>query len=326
MQAVTSGKGLTVLLSTSCIIEDRLGASPSDPYKSFPTAVYIHSIQAYTDNIAPAVAKEHPNMAFSGRLAIIAGGLGGLGSTIAATLHSKGATLALLYAPFESSRVSSVLTSTFDSTSPSHVTTVECDITDENSVTSAFNTIADYAKETNTFPSILINAAGYVSVQPLSETSADEARKNILPNLLGPMFCSQAFHKLYTTTSPTSGTEKPPGRILSISSQAAHVALDGHAAYCASKAGLNALTRSMALEWGPLGITANTVSPTVVLTELGKKAWSDKEKREAMESMIPTGRFAVPGEVAGAVEYLVGDGSGMVNGADLRIDGGFTIR
>jgi len=76
MQAVTSGKGLTVLLSTSCIIEDRLGASPSDPYNSFPTAVYIHSIQAYTDNIAPAVAKEHPNMAFSGRLAIIAGGLG----------------------------------------------------------------------------------------------------------------------------------------------------------------------------------------------------------------------------------------------------------
>jgi len=82
----------------------------------------------------------------------------------------------------------------------------------------------------------------------------------------------------------------------------------------------------MALEWGPLGITANTVAPTVVLTELGKKAWADAAKREAMESMIPTGRFAVPGEVAGAVEYLVGDGAGMVNGADLRIDGGFTIR
>jgi len=148
------------------------------------------------------------------------------------------------------------------------------------------------------------------------------------------MLCAQAFHKLYTSTpAPSSGTgssnsaaSKPPGRIVSISSQAAHVALDGHAAYCASKAGLNALTRSMALEWGPLGITSNTVAPTVVLTELGKKAWADPEKREAMERMIPTGRFAVPPEVAGAVEYLVSDAAGMVNGADLRIDGGFTIR
>lgn len=273
-------------------------------------------------------------MAFSGRLAIIGGGLGGLGSTIAQTLHSKGATVALLYAPFEASRIDTVLTSTFNSTSPDNVTTVECDITDEQSVSAAFSTIADYAKSTNTFPSILINAAGYVSVQPLAETSADEARKNILPNLLGPMLCAQAFHKLYTTSTSGAGSStndgaaapNPPGRIVSISSQAAHVALDGHAAYCASKAGLNALTRSMALEWGPLGITSNTVAPTVVLTELGKKAWADPEKREAMERMIPTGRFAVPPEVAGAVEYLVSDAAGMVNGADLRIDGGFTIR
>lgn len=219
-----------------------------------------------------------------------------------------------------------MLSSTFNSTSPEHVTTVECEITDEASVSSAFTSIADYAKSSSTFPSILINAAGYVSVQPLAETSAEEARKNILPNLLGPMFCSQALHKLYTTTSPTAGNDKPPGRILSISSQAAHVALDGHAAYCASKAGLNALTRSMALEWGPLGITANTVSPTVVLTELGKKAWADAEKKEKMESMIPTGRFAVPEEVAGAIDYLISDGASMINGADLRIDGGFTIR
>ena len=113
---------------------------------------------------------------------------------------------------------------------------------------------------------------------------------------------------------------------MSISSQAAHVALDGHGPYCASKAGLNSLTRVMALEWGPVGITSNTVSPTVVLTELGKKAWADPEKRKAMESMIPTGRFAVPEEIASAVEYLCKDESGMVNGTDIRIDGGFTIR
>lgn len=153
------------------------------------------------------------------------------------------------------------------------------------------------------------------------ETSKDEALRNLVPNIIGPMLCSQAFYRLYTRQ-----TDKPPGRIVSISSQAAHVALDGHAPYCASKAALNALTRVMALEWGPDGITANTVSPTVVLTELGKKAWADAKKREAMESMIPTGRFAVPHEIATAVEYLCQDSAGMINGADIRVDGGFTIR
>lgn len=82
----------------------------------------------------------------------------------------------------------------------------------------------------------------------------------------------------------------------------------------------------MALEWGPVGITANTVSPTVALTVLGKKAWADDEKREKMLAQIPTGRFAQPEEIAAAIEHLCQDGSGMINGADVRIDGGFTIR
>ena len=73
----------------------------------------------------------------------------------------------------------------------------------------------------------------------------------------------------------------PGGRIINVASQAAHVALLNHGAYCASKAGLIGLTRCMASEWGPRGITANTVSPGPVMTALGKKAWSDKEQREA---------------------------------------------
>lgn len=174
--------------------------------------------------------------------------------------------------------------------------------------------------------------------------------RNLLPNLLGPLLVSKAFQRLYlshpgggdggggaagdsaASVDPAGGSStnptptRPPGRIVSISSQAAHVALDGHSAYCASKAGLNALTRCMALEWGGLGITSNTVSPTVVLTELGKKAWADEEKRAGMERMIPTGRFAEPHEVAQAVVALCADGMGMVNGGDLRVDGGFTIR
>jgi D-threitol dehydrogenase (NAD+) len=102
------------------------------------------------------------------------------------------------------------------------------------------------------------------------------------------------------------------------------VAIDGHAAYCASKAGLIGLTRVLALEWGRYGITANCVSPTVVLTELGAVAWGG-EKGAALKKEIPTGRFAEPVEVANAVLFLVSDAAGMITGENLLIDGGYTV-
>ena len=75
-----------------------------------------------------------------------------------------------------------------------------------------------------------------------------------------------------------------------------------------------------------MGITANTVSPTVALTVLGKKAWADDAKRNEHLAQIPTGRFALPEEIADAIVFLCRDESGMVNGADVKVDGGFTAR
>lgn len=113
---------------------------------------------------------------------------------------------------------------------------------------------------------------------------------------------------------------------MNIASQAAHIALPDHGAYCASKAGLVGLTRSMASEWGGRGVTCNSVSPGPVWTELGKKAWADDKVREEYLNNVPTGRFAEPEEIADVVVWLVGDGAGSVNGADFRVDGGFTAR
>ena len=171
-----------------------------------------------------------------------------------------------------------------------------------------------------------------MSTAPLEETTLADALQNLHSNLLGPLLVSQAFARLYREHqthwqhSGLASAAAPPGRIVSISSQAAHVALPNHGAYCASKAGLLGLTRCMASEWGPWGITANTVSPTVALTVLGKKAWADDEKRNKHLSEIPVGRFALPQEIAEAIAFLCQDGNGMINGADLKVDGGFTIR
>ena len=239
-----------------------------------------------------------------------------------------------MYAPFEASRVNETLKRVFDSETADKVYTFECDITSESSVHDVFDQIA----KLDGFPCILINAAGYVSVQPLEETSAEEALKNFLPNMLGPFITSNAFFRLYqakkaevaTVAAEAEAEDKkgkapPGGRIVSIASQAAHVALDGHGAYCASKAGLLGHTRCMASEWGPKGITANTVSPTVTWTPLAAKAWADEAKKEKHLAQIPTGRFSEPAEIAHAIEFLCRDESAIINGADIRVDGGFTI-
>ena len=250
---------------------------------------------------------------------------GGLGTATGLVLRSQGARLALLYAPFEASGKEEVLQVTYGS-ERKDISVYECDITSEASVRNAFEKISSDSVSTGVFPSILINAAGYVSVAPLEESSAEEAMKTLTANLLGPFIVSNAFAKLYWTHVEANSQAVKPGRIVSISSQAAHVALNGHGMYCASKAGLNGLTRCMANEWASRGITSNTVSPTVALTALGKKAWGEGKVRDDMLAQIPTGRFAEPAEIADAIVFLLRDESGMINGADLRIDGGFTIR
>ena len=108
-------------------------------------------------------------------------------------------------------------------------------------------------------------------------------------------------------------------------SQAGVVALDKHVAYCASKGAVIAMTKVMAYEWGRYGIRVNAVSPTVVLTELGHKAW-DGPAGDAFKKEMPSERFAEPDEVAGAIGFLCSGAAAMITGHNLLIDGGYTIK
>ncbi|CAL1282594.1 unnamed protein product [Larinioides sclopetarius] len=114
------------------------------------------------------------------------------------------------------------------------------------------------------------------------------------------------------------------GSIVNISSQAALVALPLHATYCASKGALDQLTKVMALELGPFQIRVNSVNPTVVMTEMGIKAWGEENKAKATKAKIPLGKFCEPEDVVKAVVFLLSDDARMITGVQLPIDGGYT--
>lgn len=113
------------------------------------------------------------------------------------------------------------------------------------------------------------------------------------------------------------------GSIVNVSSQGSTVGLPDHTAYCASKGALDQLTRVMAVELGAKGIRVNSVNPTVVLTEMGRAAWSSEEKAAPMLARIPLGRFAEEEDVVDVIVFLLSRRAAMVNGAFVAVDGGF---
>jgi len=243
----------------------------------------------------------------TGRVAVVTGGASGIGAAVAAALAARGARVAVLDV-----RADASLAAADDLAGTEHLG-VACDVTDQDSVDAAVARVLEATGRVD----VLVNCAGIVALAPAEYLGPDAWARTLDVNLTGTHRVTQAVGRHMLAAGY--------GRVVTIASQAAHVGIDGHAAYCASKAGVLGLTRVLALEWGRRGVTVNTVSPTVVLTALGRSAWAN-EAGVRHQDEIPTGRFATPAEIAAAVLFLVGESAGMVNGADLRVDGGFTIR
>ena len=95
--------------------------------------------------------------------------------------------------------------------------------------------------------------------------------------------------------------------------------------YCTTKGALDQLTKMMALELGPSGVRVNSVHPTVVMTPMGKAAWSDPAKSGPMLARIPLGRFAETEDCARAIAFLLSDKASMIHGSQMPVEGGFLV-
>ena len=133
---------------------------------------------------------------------------------------------------------------------------------------------------------ILVNNAGVVFVDSLLATSLEHWEETQHVNLRAPFLLAQ-------TVVPKM-IEQRRGKVINVSSLASVLAPVGHAAYSASKAGLNLLTQAMAAEWAQFNIQANAVAPTVILTAMGRQVWGEPSKGDPMKARIPSRRFGEP--------------------------------
>jgi len=240
-----------------------------------------------------------------GKRALVVGGASGIGAAITEVFVAKGARVAVLDINEEGAarEAASVGGGSIG---------LGCDITDKGKVEAAVAQVVDSFGGID----ILINSAGVATLLPAEDLPEEDWDRMLDVNLKGSFLVAQAVGRHMLAAGS--------GRIVSIASIAGNVAMDKHVGYCASKFGMIGMTKVLAKEWGGRGVTVNTISPTVVLTELGKSFWHGPPA-EAMMALMPTGRFAYPNEIAAAALFLVSDGAAMINGVDLLVDGGFTI-
>jgi NAD(P)-dependent dehydrogenase (short-subunit alcohol dehydrogenase family) len=165
---------------------------------------------------------------------------------------------------------------------------------------------------------ILVNNAGVARTAPAEDVTEADWDAVMDTNLKGAFFVAQALGR--------GMLARGHGRIVNVSSQAGVVGLRDHAAYCASKAGLGLITKVLAIEWGPRGVSVNAVAPTVILTPMGELVWGDPAVGGPMLAKIPLGRFGRPVEVASVVAFLASDLAAMINGETVLIDGGYTAQ
>ncbi|XP_063361692.1 L-xylulose reductase-like [Cydia amplana] len=162
----------------------------------------------------------------------------------------------------------------------------------------------------------LVNNAGVAIIEPFLECTPTSFDRTMSINVRAILNVSQVVAQKMIQ-------HKIKGSIVNISSKASMAALPNHVAYCASKSAVDSMTRVMSLELGQHGIRVNTVNPTAVMSELGRRVWADPVKAGNLLAKIPLGRFGEVEEVVNTVLFLLSSRATMITGVQLPVDGGF---
>jgi NAD(P)-dependent dehydrogenase (short-subunit alcohol dehydrogenase family) len=235
----------------------------------------------------------------AGRTAAVTGAGGGLGRAILAQLAAMGANVIAL----DLQEIALDL--------PGEHLSLACDVTLDDAVARAARVVADRFGRCDV---LVNNAAILPKPVPLEDTSEELWGQVLDVNLKGAFLCSRHFG--------AQMLEAGRGSIVNLASIAAS-APNAVGVYGVSKAAVLALTRQIAVEWGPRGLRANAVSPGLVRTPMSEPFYADPENHAARTSKVASRRIGVPSDVASVVAFLACDASAYVNGQEIVVDGGF---
>jgi NAD(P)-dependent dehydrogenase (short-subunit alcohol dehydrogenase family) len=244
----------------------------------------------------------------SGKVAIVTGAGRGLGYHIALVLAKYGADLVIC------SRTVSELEKTKEEIEKfgRRVLVQKMDVNQIPEI----HAMVEASQKTFGHLDILVNNAGVNIPQWAIDVTEEAWDKIIDTNLKGLFFCAQAVGKVMI--------QQKKGKIINISSQTGTVGIQQRAAYCASKGGVNQVTKLLAIEWAKHNINVNAIAPTFLETPFTKPMFDKEGFREFVLGNIPLGRIGKPEDVLGAVIYLASDASDLVTGHVLLVDGGWT--
>ncbi len=241
-----------------------------------------------------------------GRVAVVVGGAGGLGSAMARGLAEAGAAVAVADADGDQARrVADAIGKT-----GARALALAVDVADR----AAVERMADEAERTLGPVEVLVNSAGITHRCPAADFPEAEWHRVIAVNLTGVFHGCQVLGRRMLA--------RRSGRIVNIASIAGHIGLTGTVAYAASKGGVVMLTRALAVEWAPLGVRVNAIAPSWFQSNIGDLIHREPGYAERVMRRVPAGRMGAPDELVGAVLYLASDASSMVTGHVLAVDGG----
>lgn len=238
---------------------------------------------------------------FAGKSVLVTGAGKGIGRSIVRMLAERGASVVAM------SRTAEDLASLAAETGCSTVVVELADAEQTRKAARAAQPV-DY----------LVNCAGYTILESVLDVSVESFDTLMAINARATLIMTQEYSKACIASGRG-------GSVVNVSSMSAFTGFVDHAAYCASKGALDAMSRVMANELGRKGIRVNCVNPAVTLTDMARKAWSDEQKSAPFLARMPLGRFIEPEEVSEVVLFLLSDRAAMVNGISMPIDAGFQI-